>query len=314
MRHEVGQHEVTERPEMRVHDVERHLHGIEAEPALGRDLEHLEVDARVLVAREADVAQLAGLLGLDERFHGAALSEDAVRVVVAEDLVMLDEVDVVGAHPLERRVDLLGGLFLGAPVHLGHEEHLVAIASLLERHPHPELAAALVVVPAIVHEGDAAIDGLVNQPHGVLVGQHPFADMEAAHPDGGDPLARSAQGPVEHFAAHLSRIGDEGEVGRVGGLVHVAGQRRRQSGGGHGRSRAAGRDGARGERGRLQEASAFHGALLRCSGRTRLPRRSRGSTRHHAPGSRRPAEIGREPLRAVWNPPAIGAPPGPAPR
>lgn len=108
--HQIGQHEVAEAAEMRVHHVERHLHGIEVEAALGRHFEHLEVDARVLVAGEADIAQLAGFFGLDERLHGAALGEDPIGVVVAQDLVMLDEVDPVGAQAAQRLVDLLSTL------------------------------------------------------------------------------------------------------------------------------------------------------------------------------------------------------------
>jgi hypothetical protein len=71
--------------------------------------------------------------------------------------VVLDQVDAVGLQTAERFVQLSRGLALGAAVDLGHQEYPVPIA-VLERLAHPELALALVVVPAIVHEGDAAID------------------------------------------------------------------------------------------------------------------------------------------------------------
>ena len=70
--HQLRQDQLLEAAEVGVHHVERHLHGVEVEAVLLRDLEHVQVDVRVLVAGEADVADLAGLLGLDERFVGAA--------------------------------------------------------------------------------------------------------------------------------------------------------------------------------------------------------------------------------------------------
>jgi len=47
---------------MGVHDVERHLHRVELESVIGCDLQHVEVDVRIFVAGEPDVADLACLL------------------------------------------------------------------------------------------------------------------------------------------------------------------------------------------------------------------------------------------------------------
>ena len=47
------------------------------------------MDQRVLVAGKADVADLAGLLRRQHRFHRAARREDAVRVFHPDDLVKL---------------------------------------------------------------------------------------------------------------------------------------------------------------------------------------------------------------------------------
>ena len=142
---------------MGIHHVQRHLHGVEVEASLGRDIQHLEVDARILVAREADVSDLPGLLRCRESLHGTAFAEDAVRVVVAEDLVVLHEVDAIGAEALQRCVDLVRGFGFAAAVHLGHEIDFVAVIALVESDTHAQLAAALVVIPAIIHERDAAI-------------------------------------------------------------------------------------------------------------------------------------------------------------
>ena len=65
-------------------------------PCSSATVEHVQVDARVLVAGEADVADLARLLRLEQRLHGAAFGEDAVGIVEADDLVELHEVDAVG--------------------------------------------------------------------------------------------------------------------------------------------------------------------------------------------------------------------------
>ena len=66
------------------------LHGVELEPSAGRHFEHVQVNVRVLVAGEADVAELAGPLRFEERLHRAAFGEDTVGVLVADDLVMLE--------------------------------------------------------------------------------------------------------------------------------------------------------------------------------------------------------------------------------
>jgi hypothetical protein len=51
------------------------------------------------VTGEADVTQFAGELRFQESGMGALLVEDAVWVFVAEDFVVLHEVDAVDAQP-----------------------------------------------------------------------------------------------------------------------------------------------------------------------------------------------------------------------
>ena len=58
---QTGQHQLREAPEMGIEDVERHLDSIEREAVFSSHVEHVKMDARVLVPREPDVAQLAGL-------------------------------------------------------------------------------------------------------------------------------------------------------------------------------------------------------------------------------------------------------------
>ena len=47
--------------EVCVHDVDGHLNGVEVEVVLLRGFEHAEMDGGILVAGEADVADLSGL-------------------------------------------------------------------------------------------------------------------------------------------------------------------------------------------------------------------------------------------------------------
>jgi len=83
---------------MRVHDIERHLDGLELEAAFARNFEHVKVDARIFVAGEADVTQLARLLCGDQSGIRPIVIEDAMRVFVAKNFVVLNEVDAIHFH------------------------------------------------------------------------------------------------------------------------------------------------------------------------------------------------------------------------
>jgi hypothetical protein len=152
------QHLALEAPEVCVHHVERHLDRVEAEAVRLRGVEHPVVHRRILVAGEADEADLARLARGGERLDRAALGEDAVGILEPDRLVDLHQVDVVGAESAERLVDLPRGGVAGAAVDLRHQEDLVAIA-VEQRFAHALLARAAVVVPAVVEERDAAVDG-----------------------------------------------------------------------------------------------------------------------------------------------------------
>ena len=91
---------------MRVHDIQRHLHGVEQEAVLSRHVEHVQMDVGVVVSREADIPDLARFLRVDECTIGAFLVEDSMWIVIPQDLVMLHEIDAIGPPPLERLVEL----------------------------------------------------------------------------------------------------------------------------------------------------------------------------------------------------------------
>ncbi len=182
--------------EVRVHDVDGHLNGVEVEVVLLRGLEHAKVDGGIFVSGEADVADLSCLACGDGGFDGSAGGEDAVGIFHADDFVELDEVDHVGLEAAEGLLELLVVLVGGAAVDFGHEEDLLAVA-VAEGLAHADLGDAVVVVPAVVDEGDAAVDAGVDELDafgGVLL----LAEMVAAHADGGDAFAGGAEFAVDH--------------------------------------------------------------------------------------------------------------------
>ena len=63
---------------------------------------------------------------------------------------------------------------------------------------HAQLADASVVVPAVVEEVDAALDGLVDEADGFSLFEVGFAEMVAAESDGGDALASAAECAIDH--------------------------------------------------------------------------------------------------------------------
>src|ERR1035437_9386023 len=189
---------LSEAAEAGVEQIERHLTTVEMELVFGGDVQHPVVDDGVFVAGEADVADLAGFLCLLEGFDGPAVGEAAVGILHAQVLVDLHEVDVVGLQPLERFVDLAGGGLLCASVKLGHEEDLLAVA-VAQRLAHPDLAFAVVVVPAVVHESDAAVDGGADELDAILLLFHE-ADMVATEAERGNAFAGTSERTVEHVA------------------------------------------------------------------------------------------------------------------
>ncbi len=124
--------------------------------------------------------------------------------------MVLDEVEVVGAEALEGGVDLLGGAFGIAGVDLGHEEGLVAVA-VAEGHAHALFADAVVVVPGVVEEVDAGVEGGADDLDADGLGDVVLADVGAADADDGDEgVTMTAEGAAGNAA------GPGGEGGEAG--------------------------------------------------------------------------------------------------
>ena len=113
------------------------------------------------VAGHADVLNQALVAGFLGRFQRAVFAHDGVPVVGMAEVVKLDEVDLVHAHPFEGAVDLRfgGGVFAFVGL-CGQEE---AIAVFLETWPEQELGVAVAgggidVVDAVIQQ---QVDGAV---------------------------------------------------------------------------------------------------------------------------------------------------------
>jgi glyoxylase-like metal-dependent hydrolase (beta-lactamase superfamily II) len=126
------------------------------------------------------------------------------RLIVERDFVDLPEIQVVRAQPPERVLELAHGDLAVAPVRadLRHQERLLATAG--EGLAHSLFAHAVVVVPRVVEERDARVDGLVHQADGVGVGlRHdhvPAAHAENRHAHAGaaERTGRNVGGGFRH--------------------------------------------------------------------------------------------------------------------
>ena len=136
------------------------------------------------------------------------LREVLRRLVVEDHFVNLPEIQIVGLQAAERVLELPHGGAGIAPVHagLGHQEDLVAASD--QRLAHARLAHALVVVPRVVHEGDAAVDGRMDEP-GRLPLRLRQAEVPAAERQNRDRDARSSERARGDFNRRLRHVTSE---------------------------------------------------------------------------------------------------------
>jgi hypothetical protein len=190
---EFGQDLVFEAAKVCVHDVQRHLDGVEVEVVFGGSFEHAKVDRGIFVAGETDEAAFASLFRFLQCFNGATVGEGTVGVFEPDDFVKLPEVEVIGLEAAEGFIELFRGLFFGAAIHFGHEKDFVAVA-VAEGFAHAGFAGAIavVVIPAIVHEGEAAVDGGAHdaEAFGFVFD---FADVRSTEADAGHLFAGAAE-------------------------------------------------------------------------------------------------------------------------
>jgi hypothetical protein len=71
---------------MGVHEIERHLDRVEFESVRIGDLQHVLVHTGIFMAREPDVANLAGIARFDEGGMCSFVSKDPMRIFVPKYL------------------------------------------------------------------------------------------------------------------------------------------------------------------------------------------------------------------------------------
>src|SRR5438034_4490260 len=188
---------------MRVHYIQRHLHGVEQEAVRSRHVEHVQMDVGILVSREADIPDLARSLRVDERTIGAFLVEDTMWIVIPQDLVMLHEIDAIGPQPLERLIELSHRFRVRSPVDLRNQKDLLPVA-IPERLSPAGFACAVVVVPAVVQEVDATVDGRSNDPETEVLVDAFQSEMPASKADRGDSFSCPSQRAVRDCGLHYN--------------------------------------------------------------------------------------------------------------
>src|ERR1039458_5873059 len=147
-----------ETPKMRIHYIQRHLHGVEAEFVSGSDLQHPEMNERILMAGKTDVTDLPCLPGVHHGFDRPAGCKDSVRVFQSDDLMQLHQINSIRLQPLQGFINLPRGRRLGAAVALGHEKDFLAVA-VTQSLPHANFAGPAIVIPAVSNEGDPLVNG-----------------------------------------------------------------------------------------------------------------------------------------------------------
>ena len=153
---------------MGIHYVQRHLHRVESVVVLASDLDHVQMNLRTLVPGEPDKPHLAFFARLFQILQGTSGREDPLRIVHANDLMNLDQVQMIGLQAAEGLLQLLPGRRHRAPIDLGHQERLLAVA-VTERFAHSNLTQAAVVVPAVIQEINPGIERHAHNPARFLI-------------------------------------------------------------------------------------------------------------------------------------------------
>src|SRR5208337_1113288 len=166
--YEDGQNLVFEAPEMRIHYVKRHLNRVEMKAVFGSRIEHAKVDKGIFVTGKTDIAYFACLLSLQHRLLGSSLCKDPVGILGTNHLVMLQKIDPVCLESLQGFVKLLRRRLLGTAIELGHQEDFFAI-TVPKRFAHPNFAGPVVIVPAVIHKSNSAIDRRSDNPGAVTL-------------------------------------------------------------------------------------------------------------------------------------------------
>jgi len=164
-----------------LHDIVRKLY--RGEKAARHELSrHLQT-----VGGDADMADLALRLGLDQRLHGAARPEERIKLLLVRHLMGLGEIYIIGAKALETQLQLLHGPGRPSLAGLGGNDDLVAHSG--KGPPHLFLAVHIAV--GRIKEGHTAIDRMAQDRNRLI--QAKADDGNAAKADGRNPKSRRAK-------------------------------------------------------------------------------------------------------------------------
>ena len=104
--------------------------------------------------------------------------------------------DPIRLQSPQRFIDLPGrGVFRPA-IEFSHQEHFLPVP-VTERKPHAPLAFPIVVIPAVVHEGDAAVDRTADDAN-PFVRVLRATDVMAAQPDRRDFFVGVSEASIDH--------------------------------------------------------------------------------------------------------------------
>ena len=124
-------------------------------------------------------------------------------IVVANHFVKLQQIDGVGLQAAQGLVDLPGRALAGAAIDLGHEERFLAV-SIAQGLAHADFAGAAVVVPAVVEEVDAFVEGGADDANALLLVLL-AAEVISAESDAGHVLAGVAQCAIGNAVLDFGR-------------------------------------------------------------------------------------------------------------
>src|SRR5436190_16286897 len=113
----------------------------------------------------------------------------------------LHQVDAIGLQASQGFIDLPGGGLLGPAIDLGHEEDFLPVA-VAQSLPHTDFTGTAIIVPAVVHESDPAVDAPADNCDALRLVSL-FADMISAQADGRDFFSSPPQSALGHFLLSL---------------------------------------------------------------------------------------------------------------
>jgi hypothetical protein len=160
--------------------------GVEVEVMFSCHVQHAKVDEPIFMAGEADEADFAGFARIEKSLDRAAGRKETIGIFHANHLMELELIDVAGLEPLERFIELLRGGLFSAAIRFRYQEN--------------RLAVTVVLVPGVVHEVNAAVDGGADDLRRERIGSG-FSDMRTADTQHGNGLAGLAETAVERIAA-----------------------------------------------------------------------------------------------------------------